>query len=193
MNKSIYSLVTVVSYILLIVAIQCFINNGDLNKYVKKNKDVHNEYEINSINGNNNENFRYRSLSEYNIENDYTFGSTTIEEISRNRESKCFDWFDCLNCLNCFNWVGCCKRFNIFKINKKTRKSLNIKESFPKVTLLVSNIPHEFPVQDEEHRNFLLKLKKRFENHPSNLKKKIEDYPSNIKKKIKKTLKTKTK
>ncbi|CAD2083686.1 fam-c protein [Plasmodium vinckei lentum] len=170
MNKKIYSLVTVASYILLIVATQCFTNNGDLNKYIKKNKSVHNEYEINNINVNNNENFRYRNLSEYDEENGYTYGSNTIEEISRNTSSKCCDWFDCFNSFNCFNWLGCFKCFNIFKSNKKTSKPSNTNESLPKVTLLVTNIPHEFPVQDEEHRNFLLKLKKRLENHPSNKK-----------------------
>ncbi|VEV54402.1 fam-c protein [Plasmodium vinckei vinckei] len=172
MNKNIYSLVTVASYILLIIATQSFTNNGDLNKYVKKNKSVHNEYEINNINVNNNENFRYRSLSEHNTENDYNYGSNMVEEISRNTSSVDCDLFDCYNCLNCFNWLGYFKCFSIFKRDKKTSKPSNSNESIPKVTLLVTNIPHEFPVQNQKHHDFLLKLKKKFENHPSNKKKK---------------------
>ncbi|KEG03779.1 hypothetical protein YYE_00679 [Plasmodium vinckei vinckei] len=88
MKKTIYSLVTVVTYILSIVAIQCFINNDDLNNYFTKNKNVHGEYEINGIAINNNEEFRYRCLSEHSIENNYSSGSTTIREPSDNNNYK---------------------------------------------------------------------------------------------------------
>ncbi|CDU15844.1 hypothetical protein YYC_00084 [Plasmodium yoelii 17X] len=152
MNKKIYNLVTVVSFILLIVTIQSFTNNEDLNKYVKKNKNVHDEYELNSIYINNNEKFRHRSLSEYSLEDDYTFGSDTIKELSNNKKSNCF---------NCFN---------IFKRNKKNKKSSNTNGFPSKVTLLVGNVPHSFPVQSPEHYQFLLNLKNRLDNHPSNLK-----------------------
>ncbi|CXH19986.1 fam-c protein [Plasmodium berghei] len=133
----------------MIAIIQCFTNNDDLNKYVKKNKNAHDEHEINSIDINNNEHFRYRSISEYNIEDNYSFGSITIQEFAHNKKSNCF---------------------NIFKRDKKTKKSSNANGFLSKVALLVGNVPHNFPVQSPEHYQFLLNLKNRLDNHPSNLK-----------------------
>ncbi|ETB62100.1 hypothetical protein YYC_01823 [Plasmodium yoelii 17X] len=88
MNKKIYSLAAVYSYILFIVTIQCFTNNEDLNKYVKKNENVHDEYEINSIDINNNGKFRYRSLSEHNTEDKQSLDSNANQEPSDNKRPK---------------------------------------------------------------------------------------------------------
>ncbi|SCN63779.1 hypothetical protein PCHCB_000489400, partial [Plasmodium chabaudi chabaudi] len=88
MNKNIYSLVTVVSYILSIVTTQCFTNNEDLNTNVSKNENVHNEYEINSVNINNNGKFRCRSLSEHSIEDNSSSDSTAIQEPSDKNETE---------------------------------------------------------------------------------------------------------
>ncbi|SCM27104.1 fam-c protein, partial [Plasmodium berghei] len=83
MNKQIYSLVAIYFYILLIATIQCFTNNENLNKYVRKNENVHDEYEINGLYINNNGKFRYRSLSEHSTED-----KEETVTISDNKSSK---------------------------------------------------------------------------------------------------------
>ncbi|CAD2096436.1 fam-c protein [Plasmodium vinckei lentum] len=150
MNKKIYSLVTVASYILLIVTIQCFTNNEDLNKYFKENKNVHDEYEINSIDINNNEKFRYRSLSEHIIEDNYTLVSTTIQETLNNKESKGF---------NCSN---------ILKRDKKTNKSSNNNESFLNEVFRVGNNLNAFLAKNPENLKLLSQLIEKLEKQPSN-------------------------
>ncbi|CAD2096398.1 fam-c protein [Plasmodium vinckei brucechwatti] len=150
MNKKIYSLVTVASYILLIVTIQCFTNNEDLNKYFKKNKNVHDEYEINSIYINNNKKFRYRSLSEHSIEDNYTLVSTTIQEPLDNKKSKEF---------NCFN---------ILKGDKKTNKSSNNNESFLNEAFRVGNNLDVFLTKNPENLKLLSQLIEKLEKQLSN-------------------------
>ncbi|CAD2107765.1 fam-c protein [Plasmodium vinckei] len=86
----------------------------DLNNCIKSNKKVHDEYEINNIDINNNEKFRYRSLSECVVEDNYTLGFTMIKETSADKQSKRFIFFNC---------------FNIFKKSLLRIKEIFLKES----------------------------------------------------------------
>ncbi|SCL85737.1 fam-c protein [Plasmodium chabaudi chabaudi] len=150
MNKKIYRLAIVVSYILLIVTIQCFTNNDDLNKYFKKNKNIHDEYETNSIDINNSGNFRYRSLSEHSIKDNYALVPTRFQAPSNNKKSKGY---------NCFN---------IFKRDKKANKSSNNNEPFLKEVVRVGNNLHNFHAKNPENLKLLSQLIESIEKQPSN-------------------------
>ncbi|SCL83313.1 fam-c protein, partial [Plasmodium chabaudi adami] len=175
MNKKIYCLVTVVSYILLVVTIQCFTNNDDLNKYVKKNKNIHDKYEINSIDINNNEAFKYRSLSECNVEDDYTLGSSTIKEPSDNKKTETTSNIKKPKRL---------KFFNIFKRDNKNKKHkapshskvripypydqiteapLDYGRFLPRITITMENVAHEYIPRTSKDLRYLLRVKKKLE------------------------------
>ncbi|CDU17767.1 fam-c protein [Plasmodium yoelii] len=152
MNIKIYSLVTVFSYIISIVTIHCFKNNADLNKYVKKNKKVDDEYKINNIDINNNEKFRYRNLSECTVENNYILGSTKIQESSDDKKSKGFNFFKC---------------FNIFKRDKKNQSSDN-NECLPEEVLEWNDFLHSLFEGDQEGLMSILHIKEKLEKSHSN-------------------------
>ncbi|CAD2107663.1 fam-c protein [Plasmodium vinckei petteri] len=86
----------------------------DLNNCVKSNKKVHDEYEINNKDINSNEKFRYRSLSECVVEDNYTLYFTMIKEPSADKQAKKFNFLNC---------------FNIFKKSLLRIKEIFFKES----------------------------------------------------------------
>ncbi|EAA20105.1 hypothetical protein [Plasmodium yoelii yoelii] len=144
----------------------------DLDKYVKKNKNLHDEYEINSIDINNGK-FRYRSLSENCIEKDYTSGCTTTQKPSHNKK------FKGLKISNIFkrNKNKITKAPSYSKIpppypyNQITETSPDNNKFLPRVTIVIDNVPCDFIPRTSKDLRFLLRMKKKIDKQSSKDKK----------------------
>ncbi|SCM11478.1 hypothetical protein PCHDK_000263300 [Plasmodium chabaudi adami] len=136
----------------------------DLNKCVKSNKKVNDEHEINNIDINNNENIRYRSLSECVVEDNYTLGFTTIKEPSADKQN--IEWEDFLH-----NLVGDDQENleSLLRIKEKILKeSSNSNESLSMVPLLKKDEDRDYYAKNLKLLKLLFDSKKAIKILPSN-------------------------